>query len=408
VALKNSRIAILGAGGVGVCTALELARRGYSVDLYDENAQAITRASENNEGKIHLGLVYAKDPSLRTARTMIQGAIHFVACLQRWIDVDPNDISTPFYYGVHHGTMMSAEALDAHYGRCKQLLEEACSATGLSYLGVDRTLQAERTSRRELETLVEGDHFESLFRTSERAINPRAIARLLRRALEAAPRIRFIGNARISSAAWASDRIQISFSLNGEHHADTYDHVANTLWHGRLAIDAELGLAPPQGWIHRFKLGGWINTPIDETAIPSMTIVLGPFGDVVNFGPAGWYFSWYPTGLVGTSLDLQPPDWNAALANGDRLAMLRSSYEEVSKRLPPLRSMPYSDGLVQPAGGMIFAWGRTDIDVADSKLHTRHEIGIHSTGHYHSVNTGKYTMVPYLGQKTAERILGIS
>ena len=29
-------------------------------------------------------------------------------------------------------------------------------------------------------------------------------------------------------------------------------------------------------------------------------------------------------------------------------------------------------------------------------------------GNYHTVNTGKYTMVPYLGYKVAERILGIS
>jgi glycine/D-amino acid oxidase-like deaminating enzyme len=69
--MKDKRIAVLGAGGVGVCAALELADRGYRLDLYDENSQPLIRASANNEGKIHLGLVYAKDNSLRTARTMI-------------------------------------------------------------------------------------------------------------------------------------------------------------------------------------------------------------------------------------------------------------------------------------------------------------------------------------------------
>ena len=28
-------------------------------------------------------------------------------------------------------------------------------------------------------------------------------------------------------------------------------------------------------------------------------------------------------------------------------------------------------------------------------------------GDYHTVNTGKYTMVPYLGYRLAERILGV-
>src|SRR5579864_7437128 len=100
---RPMRIALLGAGGVGVCAALELAHRGYDVELFDENAEPLTQASRNNEGKIHLGLVYAKDRSLDTARTMIQGAIHFTACLERWIDLASIDplVSTPYYYAVH-------------------------------------------------------------------------------------------------------------------------------------------------------------------------------------------------------------------------------------------------------------------------------------------------------------------
>jgi hypothetical protein len=59
---------------------------------------------------------------------------------------------------------------------------------------------------------------------------------------------------------------------------------------------------------------------------------------------------------------------------------------------------------VHPVGGVIFALGNTDVDNQESKLHTRHEVGIRSFGNYHSVNTGKYTMVPYLALKMAQRI----
>src|SRR5262249_40907606 len=54
------------------------ARRGHGVDLYDERAEAMAGASGNNEGKIHLGLIYARDPSMQSAQTMIQGAVHFL------------------------------------------------------------------------------------------------------------------------------------------------------------------------------------------------------------------------------------------------------------------------------------------------------------------------------------------
>ena len=64
------RIAVVGGGLQGCAVALELARRGHAVELFDEQPNLMTGASRNSEGKIHLGYVYAADPSLRTARLM--------------------------------------------------------------------------------------------------------------------------------------------------------------------------------------------------------------------------------------------------------------------------------------------------------------------------------------------------
>ena len=133
------RVAILGGGCTGACAALELAAKGHAVDLYDENPTPISRAGRNNEGKIHLGLLYAKDRSLRTAELMITGALHFASCLNRWIDFSPDTVtfSTPFYYGVHRGTMVSVDELQRHYEHCRRFFEDASATSGLSYLGLD-------------------------------------------------------------------------------------------------------------------------------------------------------------------------------------------------------------------------------------------------------------------------------
>src|SRR5215208_7051347 len=100
------RIAILGAGGVGVCAALELAHSGHSVDIYEQDQKPLMRASRINEGKIHQGFLYAKDSSRRTARLMALGALNFTACLSRWLDLtsDPLNVSEPFVYAVHKDT----------------------------------------------------------------------------------------------------------------------------------------------------------------------------------------------------------------------------------------------------------------------------------------------------------------
>jgi len=404
------RIAILGAGGVGVCAALELARRGYDVDLFDEKAEPLTQASRYNEGKIHLGLVYAKDGSLETAKTMIEGALHFNACLERWIDIASMDpfLSTPYYYAVHKDTMTDPAELELHYGSCQRLFEEACSATGLCYLGKERRLLVERVPVEEMAGLVGPEQCVRLYRTNELAVDVRGIADRLCAAVRSNPRIRFHSGATVLSVTReGAGKLCVAFGNRGAEKRESYDQVANTLWHGRLEVDSTYGLAPQRSWMYRYKLGGWINLPMEE-AIPSVTFVLGPFGDIVNLGRRGLYFSWYPAGMLATSQAVKPPDWSGEIPESKRRAVLRESFSAVRSLCPALHAVEYSEDAVEAAGGVIFAWGATDIDHQSSRLHTRHEIGIRSAGNYHTVNTGKYTMVPYLGYQVAERIVGLA
>jgi hypothetical protein len=83
------------------------------------------------------------------------------------------------------------------------------------------------------------------------------------------------------------------------------------------------------------------------------------------------------------------------------------SFETWRGYCPKLGDLAFVDDAVDPASGVIFAWGETDIDDPKSRLHARYEIGVASMGGYHSVNTGKYTMVPYLAAKAAERVCGV-
>ena len=57
-------------------------------------------------------------------------------------------------------------------------------------------------------------------------------------------------------------------------------------------------------------------------------------------------------------------------------------------------------------GGVIVAWGETDIDDPGSELHERHRIGVRSDRGHHSVDPGKLTMAPYFALECAERVTG--
>ena len=56
-------VIVIGAGLTGSCVALELANQGFKVALLEQDSVPMNRASRRNEGKIHLGLIYAADPS---------------------------------------------------------------------------------------------------------------------------------------------------------------------------------------------------------------------------------------------------------------------------------------------------------------------------------------------------------
>ena len=65
--MSRGTVAIVGAGLQGCCAAIAMAQAGWRVTLFEANPVLMDEASRWNEGKLHLGYVYAKDPSLRTA-----------------------------------------------------------------------------------------------------------------------------------------------------------------------------------------------------------------------------------------------------------------------------------------------------------------------------------------------------
>ena len=131
-------VLVLGAGLQGAGVALELAARGISVTLLERDAVAVNRASLRNEGKIHLGLIYANDPSLGTALLQLEGALRFRSILGRWLGANAGwlSTSTPFHYLVARDSLLAPDALAAHYraveAGCRERLGED---SALDYLG---------------------------------------------------------------------------------------------------------------------------------------------------------------------------------------------------------------------------------------------------------------------------------
>jgi len=409
------KIAVLGGGFQGVCVALELAARGQEVDLYDENDSVITQAGVVNEGKIHLGITYANDPTLRSAELMIRGALHFMKNINRWVEMEePSlNVSQPFYYGIHRDTMVTEDKIISYFHRVEAIYREMKRTLKLNYLGDESNVIFEKLNDEKTRDKFFTNKILSAYKTIERAVDVQKLAVILRTRIFASNKIIFIDQAQVRKAEKDQDRLKVYYRKDKHEYISTYDRVINTLWHNRLKIDASLSLAPNRDWLYRYKVGIRFKCIDNISYIPSVTLILGSFGDIVNYDGQKLYISWYPSGMVDSSKEIQPPDWNGIHAPGKKLTVEQkteifdNSLEALSTIIPGLQKIK-RDQIIDKdiRGGIIFSWGKTDIDDIDSELHKRYEIGVHSYRNYHSIDTGKYTMAPLFAVEVGNRILG--
>jgi len=403
-------VAVLGAGLAGVSTALELARRGTPVTLVDQDERPLNRASLRNEGKIHLGLIYANDPTLGTARLQLQGALCFRRLLARWIGTHADRLqrSTPFLYLVAEDSLLSLDQLATHYAALDKAYEEFLRADPtLDYLGErpDRLWSRCRTA--DVETFVRAQGLLGAFTTAEVAIDPAELSGLLRTAVAESPLVRFLPGRRVAGVDRTNGCVRVEGDgASGPWRLDA-DQVVNALWESRLAVDQSAGLAPASGWVHRLKYRVIARLPERLRGAPSVTMVLGRYGDVVIRPDGTAYLSWYPAGLKGWTHELAPPaSWNAACRGEPDEAVASSIAQEVLRAIDAwYPGIGESEPLLVDAG-VIVAYGRTDVDDASSALHDRSKVGVSSVDGYHSLDPGKLTTAPLFGALAAARVLG--
>jgi hypothetical protein len=110
--------------------------------------------------------------------------------------------------------------------------------------------------------------------------------------------------------------------------------------------------------------------------------------------------------LQGISHDVAPPEWPTYPPEPLRSHLLEGTLDAMAQFVPSLRALDLSElEDVTVKGGVIVAWGQTDIYDPASELHRRFEIGVTSTGRFHSIDPGKLTMAPYFADVCTGRIL---
>ena len=130
-----------------------------------------------------------------------------------------------------------------------------------------------------------------------------------------------------------------------------------------------------------------------------ITMVQGPYGDIVPRRDGQVYISWYPEcrtyfGKLPPRSSLDDPEHAHAVAERSLMAL--------QTLLPDLREA----SIVSSAAGVIVARGATDIEDPQSTLHRRENFGVKSHDGWWTVDTGKLTNAPQLGEITGAEMSG--
>jgi len=428
-------LAVLGAGIMGCCLALELSSRGHRVVLLDRAPVPMTGASLHNEGKLHLGFVYASDPLKATHALLARGSLTFTPILERLTGQGPSAYgeSLPFHYFVPKDSQLGMAAILEHFCAVENAIQALLRHSDNTYLGRRHERYHAQNSAGEHKRLFSDKTTLGSIRTEERSVSPAAVANILRRAIASDPQITFIGGAVVESARRLSNgSVEVEMTRAGVVESHRYAAVANCLWDDRLRVDHTAGIHETRPWLFRYKATIRITAPgVGGSAIPSATGIIGPYGDVVNHNDGSFYLSWYPTckraqtaGLDGRALHdavhqgaLQRglravaaavPGTSGLIAGVGHGGLVTRSLLAMADYVPALAGLLSHTRTSQVGGGVIYALGSTDIDDTKSILHQRSRIGPAAYYSYITVDTGKYGMAPMFAVETAdlkERVL---
>jgi glycosyltransferase involved in cell wall biosynthesis len=399
---QPKRVAVLGAGIQGCLMALMFRKHGYDVTLIDKSSDVMNRASRFGAGRIHLGLEYSNDPSMSSAEYMMEGSLRFSSYIDYLVDrkLDWSELkSGRLMCLLPYDSLITPRQFEEYGKKLEDMYERRLSRDPeLSYLGerppkilLDRTQVPEA---------VNFSYIQAAYDSAEVCVHSRKLKAILREALyDQSVNVVFNRTVlRVKRNDASKDRLgrlRVVSSI-GEH---DYDAVVNCLWEGRAAIDRNMGVNRAKDESYRLKATVRLPNLKLHDDIPSLSMMNGPFGDFVRYGPdEPVYFAWHPISIyVITQNETVMQQFERQASSDFSMEFKKHMVEghrEAFKMLFPRYDSSFFDSAVLGAGYVV-APGKTDIDDPKSRLHQRDECPSAIVDGYISVKTQKFTTAPY-------------
>lgn len=382
-------VVVLGGGILGCLTALQCARRGLTVTLVEREPQLWSRASLHNEGKVHLGLVYALG-SAETRRALLADALSFAPDLEAALGhgVDWAELQTPgFRYVVMPDSVLDADALAKRYRELDDAYRDAGSP---AYLGEQLEALVD------LEPSIDEQSGLPFFTTAERAVEPIALRSLVRAQLDDEPSITLaLGTtARRITQGPRGPIVELDGHGNGDGDGHGDGDGGSVSQSTRLVIDCRweqqgVGVEGRAASPRNVRVKAAVRAR-SAVAVPTSTLVAGPFGDLVQHRDHV-YLSWYPDARLHHEFAAAPSDAAAASLSRVDDPMIIEAQVNALRRYGWLQ---HDLEIIEGVGGFILGEGQHDIAHRESGLHDRHGSGLDRYGDVLVPRSFKFSSAP--------------
>jgi FAD dependent oxidoreductase len=375
---------------LGSSLAVLLARNGARVTLFDAAERPMSRAGRWNEGKIHLGYLYAADPTLNTARKLIAGGQLFRPIVESIIEssIEGHLTSGQELYLTHTDSVVGPSTTLGYLNAVWELNGDTS----------EKAPRPTRLTQYELAKISENPKLVAGFRVPEKSVNTSWIADRILARLTTHKAIEMkcdcvVKSAEKSVRGWSVETCDGDFI--------GFDAVVNALWEGKSAVDDASGYGSGERLSYRFRASVFMK--VAHSGLNNVVITTGPFGDIKNYDDGSVYLSWYPAALLLDCRQAHAPA--APVIDGvNEIGICSRTIDALSEFFPVVANLPAAASETVVRGGWVVAHGGGLLSDPLSRLHRRDEFGVSRHDSYYSVDVGKYSVAPWLASRLAAEL----
>lgn len=394
--MRKKKITIIGAGIQGSCIALALAHNGVASTIIDKSFAPMQEASLKNEGKIHLGFVYANDNDSDTRKLMLKGALSFAPLIERWCGKInwQSFVSDGFNYAIMPDSICTASEIEKSYASLSNIIKDKRLNTN-NYIGKELTYLWRKNTDLKASPFINKQHVENFYKTEEVSIDPRYFSKILQDKIRENKLINLELNTCVKSIEELSE-YKLNCLCQGDRKEHYSDIIINCAWDDKERLDSFVNF-PKSETNYRVKHQILIKPKYAISMLEPVTMVQGPYGDLVPWKDGSIYISWYPIGR--TYFDKKPPKKVQNNEVAKKVAIDSLNY--MSNLFPAIKDSK----ILSSKAGVILAKGSSDINKRESDLHKRNMIGIKKKNNWFSIDTGKYTTAPLFAEEITKYFL---